>query len=113
MHVLASHGNDNQGGTLVSICRRHIHLSLRFIQGSPCNAEFVTDRMLLKETCYQMTSSFSKFLTKGKKNPRPTLPLTIGAYTVKDFREVEAKAEQLRGFFLLPLEITGRMILRG
>ena len=50
--------------------------------------EFVTDKMLLQEVCYQMNSSFSKVLTKGKKNPWLTLPLTIGAYIVKDFREV-------------------------
>ena len=51
-----------------------------------------------------MTSGFSKVLTKGKKKPLPTLLLNIGAYTVKDFREVEAEAEQIRGFFLAPLD---------
>ena len=50
-----------------------------------------------------MTFGFSKVLTKGKKKPWPTLPLTIGAYTIKDFREVEAKAEQMKGFYLGPL----------
>ena len=66
--------------------------------------QFVTDKMLLQEFFYQMTSSFSKVLTKGKKKPWPKLPLTIDAYTVKDFREVEAEAEEMRGFHLGPLD---------
>ena len=65
---------------------------------------FVTDKMLLQEVCYQMTFGFSKVLTKGKKKPWPTLPLTIGAYLIKDFREVEAEAEKIKGFFLSPLD---------
>ena len=65
---------------------------------------FVTDKLLLQEVCYQITSNFLKVLTKGKKKPWPTLSLTIGAYIVKDFREVEAEAEQIRGFFLEPLD---------
>ena len=65
---------------------------------------FVTDKMLLQEVCYQMTSGFSKVLTKGKKNLWPTLPLTIGAYTVKDFREVQVEVEEMRGFYLGPLD---------
>ena len=50
-----------------------------------------------------MSGDFSKVLTKGKKKPWPTLSLTIGAYTVKDFREVEEEAEHIRGFCLPPL----------
>ena len=37
--------------------------------------EFVTDKLLLQEVCYQMTSGFSKVLTKGKKKSWPTLPI--------------------------------------
>ena len=59
-----------------------------------------------------MTFGFSKVLTKGKKKPWPTLPLTIGAYIVKDFREVEAEAEQIKGS-TWSLWITGHTILRG
>ena len=47
-----------------------------------------------------MTGGFTKVLTKGKKKPWPSLPLTIRAYTVKDFKEVEAEAEQMRGYHL-------------
>ena len=65
---------------------------------------FITDRLLLQETCFQMTTDFSKVLTKGKKKPWPTLPLTIDTYTVKDFREVEAEAEEIRGFYQPPLD---------
>ena len=65
---------------------------------------FVTDKMLPQEVCYQMTSGFSKVLAKGKKKSWPTLPLTIGAYTVKDFREAEAEVEQIKGFYLRPLD---------
>ena len=50
-----------------------------------------------------MLGGFSKVLAKGKKNPWPTLSLTISAYTVKDFREVETKAKQIKGFCLPPL----------
>ena len=62
--------------------------------------QFVTDKMLLQEVCFQMTSGFSKVLTKGKKKSWPTLPLTIDAYRVKDFREVEEEAEEMRSFHL-------------
>ena len=51
-----------------------------------------------------MTSGFSKVLNKGKKKSWPTLPLTIGAYTVKDFREVEADTEKIKGFYMRPLD---------
>ena len=66
--------------------------------------QLVTDKMLLQEVCYQMTFGFSKVVTKCKKKSWPTLSLTIGAYTVKDFREVEAEVEQIKGFYLGPLD---------
>ena len=65
--------------------------------------EFITDKILLQEVCYQMTSGFSKVHTKGKKNPWPTLPLTIGTFTVRDFKEVEVEAEETKGFHFPPL----------
>ena len=34
----------------------------------------------------------------------PTLPLTIGAYTIKDFREVEAEAEEMKSYHLGALD---------
>ena len=58
--------------------------------------KFVTDKLLLQEFCYQMSSGFSKTLSKGKKKAWPTLPLTVSANTVKDFKEVEAEAEQIK-----------------
>ena len=65
---------------------------------------FVTDKMLIQEVCFQMSHGFSSILSKGKKKPWPTLPLTIGAYTVKDFREVAAEAEAMRSYQLGALE---------
>ena len=52
-----------------------------------------------------MTGGFSKTLSKGKKKPWPTLPLTIGAHTVKDFKEVEVgvEAEYIKGFHFVKL----------
>ena len=64
---------------------------------------FAIDKLLLQEVYYQMSGGFTKVLTKGKKNPWPTLPLTISTYTVKYFREVEAEAEQMRSFRFPPL----------
>ena len=51
-----------------------------------------------------MSHGFSSILSKGKKKPWPTLPLTIGAFTVKDFREVTAEAEAMRSYQLGALE---------
>ena len=51
-----------------------------------------------------MSHGFSNILSKGKKKPWPTLPLTIGAFTVKDFREVIAEAEAMRIYQLGALE---------
>ena len=65
--------------------------------------KFVTDKLLLQKVCYQMMRGFSKVLTKGKKKPWPTLPLTIGAYTVKYFKEVEAEAKETKGFHFPPV----------
>ena len=65
---------------------------------------YVTDKILIQELCFQMTSIFSKVLTKGKKKSWPTLPLTIDSYTVKDFREVEAEEEEMRSYRLGPLD---------
>ena len=48
-----------------------------------------------------MMSGFSKTLNKNKKKPWPTLPLTIGAYTVKEFKEVEAEVEDIKGSHFL------------
>ena len=65
--------------------------------------EFVTGKLLLQEVCYQMTSGFSKVPTKGKKKPWPTVPLTIGTYTVRDFKQLEIEAEETKGFHFPPL----------
>ena len=51
-----------------------------------------------------MTSGFSNVLSKGKKKPWPTLPLTISAYTVKDFREVGAQGEEIKGYHFRNLD---------
>ena len=55
---------------------------------------YVTDKILIHGVYFQMSSSFSKVLTKGKKKSWPTLPLTIGTCMVKDFREVEQKKKR-------------------
>ena len=52
-----------------------------------------------------MTSGFSKMLSKDKKKPWPTLPLTIGSYTVKDLKEVEVEADHIRGFHFVSLDL--------
>jgi len=44
-----------------------------------------------------MVQGFSKILNKGKKKPWPAFPLTIGAYMVENFKQVEAKADALKG----------------
>lgn len=59
--------------------------------------KFVTDKMLLREVCYQMTQGFSRVLNKGKNKPWPTFPLTIGSHVVENFKQVEAEAKVLKG----------------
>ena len=51
-----------------------------------------------------MSSGFSRVLSKGKKKMWPTLPLTIGAYTVKEFIEVEAEEKEMKSYHLGALE---------
>ena len=51
-----------------------------------------------------MSQGFSSVLSKGKKKPWPTLPLTIGACIVKDFREVAAEGEAMKSYQLGVLE---------
>ena len=65
---------------------------------------YVTDKILIQEVFFQKSSSFSRVLTKGKKKPWPMLPLTIGTYMVKDFREVEAEAEEMKIYLLGSLD---------
>ena len=65
---------------------------------------FITDKVLMQEVCFQMTSGFSNVLSKGKKKPWPALPLTIGAYTVKDFREVGTQGEEIKGYHFRSLD---------
>ena len=65
---------------------------------------FVTDKVLMQEVCFQMSSSFSRVLSKGKKKSWPTLPLTIGTYIVKDFRDVEAEGEEMKIYHFGALE---------
>ena len=48
-----------------------------------------TNIVLLQEVCYQLTTWCSKKLVKGKKNLWPIFPLTIGAYTLEKFKEVD------------------------
>lgn len=50
-----------------------------------------------------MTQGFSKILKKGKKKPWPAFPLTIGAYMVKNFKQVEAQADVLKGNLFIML----------
>ena len=65
---------------------------------------YVMDKILMQELYFQMSSNFSRVLSRGKKKPWPTLPLTIGAYTIKYFREVEAKAEEMKSYHLGALD---------
>lgn len=65
---------------------------------------YVTDKILIEEVCFQMPFGFSKVLTNGNKKPRPTLPLTIATCIVKDFREVEAEAEEMKIYHLESLD---------
>ena len=51
-----------------------------------------------------MSLGFSRVLSKGKKKPWLALPLTIDAYTVKDFREVEAEGEEMKIYHFGALE---------
>ena len=51
-----------------------------------------------------MSSGFSRVLSRGKKKPWPTLPLTIGAYIVKEFREVEGDGEEMKSYRFGALE---------
>lgn len=51
-----------------------------------------------------MTTRFSKTPNKGKKKPWPTFPLTIRAYTLKNFKETEAEVEEMKGFFFVDLD---------
>ena len=67
----------------------------------PC---FVTDRVLMQEVYFQISLSFSRVLSKGKKKPWPVLPLTIGTYTVKYFKEVGAEGEEIKSYHLRALE---------
>lgn len=50
-----------------------------------------------------MTIGFSKTLKNGKKNPLPTFPLTIWAYTIEKFMEEEIEAKEIRGFYFVDL----------
>lgn len=65
--------------------------------------KFVIDRTLIQEVCYQMTQGFSKVLNKGKKKPCPPFPLTIRAYVVENFKQVEAEAKELDRIHLVTL----------
>lgn len=64
---------------------------------------FATDRVLMQEVCYQMIQGFSKTLRKGKKKPWPTFPLIIRAYTVENFKEVEAEAKEVKRYHFVTL----------
>lgn len=64
---------------------------------------FATNRVLMQEVCYQMTQGFLKTLRKGKKKPWPAFPLIIRAYTVENFKEVEAEDKELKGYHFVNL----------
>ena len=51
-----------------------------------------------------MTMGFSNVLAKGKKKPWPALPLTVGAYTVKDSREVAREGEEVKSYHFRNLD---------
>lgn len=38
---------------------------------------------------------------KGKKNPWPAFPITITAYNVSSFKEVEAEAKEMKGLYFV------------
>ena len=64
--------------------------------------KFITDKVLMQEG--QMTSGFSNVLSKGKNKPWPALPLTIGAYTVKDSIEVAREGEEVKSYHFRKLD---------
>lgn len=64
---------------------------------------FSTNKTLLQEVCYQMTQGFSKIIIKGKKKPWPAFPLTIRAYVVENFIQVEEEAKALKGSHFVTL----------
>lgn len=61
----------------------------------------VIGRVLLKEVPNQLTTGLCIKFVKGKKGQCPMFPLTIGAYTLENFKEAEAKYEDLNGFIYL------------
>lgn len=87
--VKVSHSFPIQEGTFIRVFITH--------KAPRVLPKFVMYKTLLQEVCYQMTQSFSKILNKGKKKPWPTFPLTIKAYVVEKFKQVEVEAGALKG----------------
>lgn len=45
----------------------------------------------------------SNTFSKGKRGPWHVFPLTIGAYSIENFKEAHAKAKQINGFCFIDL----------
>lgn len=64
-----------------------------------------TNKVILQEDCYQLTSRLSKTIEKGKKGPCHVFPLTIGVHSLENFKEAEAKVEEIKGFYFVDLSL--------
>lgn len=64
-----------------------------------------TDRVLMQEVCYQVTTRLSKTLLKGKKGPWDLFPLTIGEFYHENFTESKVEDKEIKGFCFINMAI--------
>lgn len=59
---------------------------------------FVTDKIVLQEVAYQITSGLTVMLVHANESPWPTITIYVGTYCVQIFREAKAKAKDMEHF---------------
>ncbi len=59
---------------------------------------FSTQKMVMQEVTYHISTGLSIGLHRRKKTPWPTLPLQIGLYKIRTLKDADAKVKELKKF---------------
>lgn len=59
---------------------------------------FVTDKLVMQEVMYHISTGLLARLHRRKKAPWPALPLRIGLYEIQSLKDADAEVEDLKKF---------------
>lgn len=61
-------------------------------------SRYATEKLVMQEVAYHLSTSLSRVLQRKKKEPQHTLPLQIGSYEIMNLKAIETEVKELGKF---------------